>query len=103
MPFGRQPSWSPVSAVDKSCPVLGENRFELVVPSLSHFFEHRQRGSRRVDHEMSSRVWAQVAEGVNNATGYADRASGWRCRPVIAYPVFDLALENVEDLLVVFM
>jgi len=96
MPFGRQPTWSPVSAVDKTCPVLGEHRFELVLPSLSHFFEHRQRGSRRVDNEMSSRDWANVTESVHNATGYADRASGWRRRPVTADPVFDLALENDE-------
>jgi hypothetical protein len=56
-----------------------------------------------VEGEMPGLVLAHVAEGVYHPTGHTDRAAGWCRCPVIADPVFDFALEYVEDLLVLLM
>ena len=62
--------------LDESGPVFGEDRRETVFVGLTKFFDHGQRGGRCVEGEVSSRVRARVAEGVDDATGYTDGGAG---------------------------
>ena len=58
-----------MSAVDKTGAMPGQHRTNLVWGGLLQLFEHRQRGDRRVHHQVPGGPLAGVSEGVDHPRG----------------------------------